>query len=71
MAEATGTWPILEFERGKATPLVAISSSEFTADHEDHTRVAFVRDRTGKVSGLILNPGPWEQKAATIAPGPN
>jgi CubicO group peptidase (beta-lactamase class C family) len=70
VAEATGTWPILEFEKRKATPLVATSSNEFTVDDEDHTRIAFVRDAAGKVSGLILNPGPWEQKAAMIAPGP-
>lgn len=70
VAEATGVWPILEFETGKATPLVATSSNEFTVDDEDHTRIAFVRDAAGKVSGLILNPGPWEQKAAMIAPGP-
>ena len=69
VAEATGAWPILEFEKGKATPLVATSSNEFTGDDEDHTRIAFVRDVAGKVSGLILNPGPWEQKAAMIAPG--
>jgi hypothetical protein len=69
VAEATGTWPILEFEKGKTTPLVAISGNEFTVDDEDHTRIAFVRDAVGKVSGLVLNPGPWEQKAAMIAPG--
>jgi hypothetical protein len=70
VAEATGAWPILEFEEGKATPLVATSSNEFTVDDEDHTRIAFVRDAAGKVSGLVLNPGPWEQKAAMIAAGP-
>ena len=69
VAEATGAWPILEFEEGKATPLVATSSNEFIVNDEDHTRIAFVRDAAGKVSGLILNPGPWEQKAAMIAPG--
>ncbi len=69
VAEATGAWPILEFEKGKATPLVAPSSNEFTVDDEDHTRIAFVRDAAGKVAGLILDPGPWEQKAAMIAPG--
>ena len=50
VAEATGAWPILEFEKGKATPLVATSSNEFTVDDEDHTRIAFVRDAAGKVS---------------------
>jgi CubicO group peptidase (beta-lactamase class C family) len=69
VAEATGAWPILEFEKAKATPLVATSDSEFTVDDEDHTRIAFVRDAAGKVSGLVLNPGPWEQTAAIIAPG--
>ena len=67
IAEATGNWPILEFEKGKATPLVATSGDEFAVDDEDHTRIAFVRNAAGKVSGLILNPGPWEQKAAMIA----
>jgi CubicO group peptidase (beta-lactamase class C family) len=70
VAEAAGAWPILEFEQGKATPLLATSSNEFTVDDEDHTRIAFVRDAAGKVSGLVLNPGPWEQKAAMIAPEP-
>lgn len=68
VAEATGVWPILAFEKGKATPLAATSADEFTVDDEDHTRIAFVRDTAGKVSGLTLNPGPWEQKAAMIAP---
>ncbi|MBV9562343.1 MAG: serine hydrolase [Bradyrhizobium sp.] len=69
-AEATGAWPILEFEKGKVTPLVAIWADEFTVDDDDHTRIAFVRDAAGKVSELVLNPGPWEQKAAVIAVGP-
>jgi hypothetical protein len=25
--------------------------------------------QAGQVAGLVLNPGPWEQKAAMIAPG--
>ncbi|MCA6124578.1 serine hydrolase [Bradyrhizobium sp. WSM 1704] len=70
VAEAVGAWPILAFEKGKATPLVAASSSEFAVDDEDHTRIVFVRDAAGKVSGLILNPGPWEQTATMIAPEP-
>jgi hypothetical protein len=71
VAGATGVWPVLEFEKGKATSFVATSSNEFTAADEDRTRIAFVRDAAGKVSGLILNPGPWEQHAAKIALGPN
>jgi CubicO group peptidase (beta-lactamase class C family) len=70
VAEAAGAWPILAFQKDKATPLLASSSNEFIADDEDHTRIALVRDSAGKVSGLILNPGPWEQKAAMLAPEP-
>jgi hypothetical protein len=33
-------------------------------------RLMRLRDAAGKVSGLVLNPGPWEQKAAMIAPEP-
>ena len=66
-AEAVGVWPLLEFEKGKATPLVPTSANEFTVDDEDYTRLAFVRDAAGKVSGLTLNPGPWELKAALMA----
>ncbi len=61
--EAIGTWPILDFEKSKPVELTAASSDEFYVDSGDHTRIAFVRDSTGKVSGAILNPGPWEQKA--------
>jgi len=66
VAEATGAWPILEFEKGKATPIVAISGDEFRVDGGDHSRIAFVRDSAGKVSGVVLNPGRWEQRGVTL-----
>ncbi|HWZ72557.1 MAG TPA: PDZ domain-containing protein [Casimicrobiaceae bacterium] len=66
VAEATGAWPILEFEKGKATPIVAISGDEFRVDGGDHSRIAFVRDSAGKVSGVVLNPGRWEQRGVRL-----
>ena len=62
MAEAIGTWPILDFEKGKAVALTAASNDEFYVDGADHTRVVFVRDATAKVLAAILNPGPWQQR---------
>jgi CubicO group peptidase (beta-lactamase class C family) len=62
MVEAIGTWPILDFEKGKPVVLTAASHDEFFVDSDDHTRIAFVRDATGKVSGAILNPGSREQR---------
>jgi CubicO group peptidase (beta-lactamase class C family) len=64
--EATGPWPVLDFEKGKPVAVIAASASEFYVDGGDHTRIAFVRDAAGKVSGAILNPGQWEQKGGRI-----
>ena len=60
--EATGLWPILDFEKGRPVPLRALSDHEFYVEAGDHTRIDFLRDSAGKVSGAVLNPGPSEQK---------
>jgi CubicO group peptidase (beta-lactamase class C family) len=64
VVEAIGTWPVLDFEKGRPVVLIVVSDDEFVVDVGDHTRIAFVRDAAGKVSGAILNPGPWEQRGA-------
>jgi CubicO group peptidase (beta-lactamase class C family) len=61
---ATGRWPVLDLEKDKPVPLTATSDTEFRYDGGDHTRLAFARDEHGKVSGVVLNPGPWEVRAA-------
>jgi hypothetical protein len=42
------------------------SNSEFLVDDDDHTRLAFVRDVTEKISGAVLNPGPWQITATKV-----
>jgi CubicO group peptidase (beta-lactamase class C family) len=66
VVEATGPWPVLDFEKGKPVAMMAASDSEFYVDGGDHTRIAFVRDQAGKVSGAVLNPGRWEQKGVRV-----
>jgi membrane-associated protease RseP (regulator of RpoE activity) len=66
MIEATGPWPVLDFEKGKPVAVMAASDREFCVDGGDHTRIAFVRDLGGKVSGAVLNPGRWEQKGVRV-----
>jgi CubicO group peptidase (beta-lactamase class C family) len=66
VAEATGAWPILDFEKGRSVPLKAISRSEFYVDSADHTRITFVRDSSGKVASAVLNAGPWEQRGRLV-----
>jgi CubicO group peptidase (beta-lactamase class C family) len=64
VVEATGGWSILDFDKGQPTPLAVRSRDEFYVQGGDHTRIAFTRDAVGKVTGAVLNPGPWEQRGA-------
>jgi CubicO group peptidase (beta-lactamase class C family) len=57
-----GQWPVLDFDSSKPTPIAAVAKDEFHVESGDHTRIAFTRDATGKISGAVLNPGPWEQR---------
>ena len=58
--EASGALPVLDFEKGAPVTVVPSSSNEFFVDSGDHTRLAFLRDDTGKTVSLALNPGPWQ-----------
>jgi len=58
--EASGSLPILDFERGTPITVVPVSTNEFFIDGGDHTRLAFRRDGAGPTMHLVLNPGPWQ-----------
>ena len=64
VVEATGGWSILDFDKGRPTPVAVRSKDEFHVESGDRTRIAFTRDATGRVNGAVLNPGPWEQRGA-------
>jgi hypothetical protein len=64
VVEATGGWSILDFDKGQPTPVAVLSRDEFYVESGDHTRIAFIRDASGKVNGAVLNPGTWEQRGA-------
>jgi CubicO group peptidase (beta-lactamase class C family) len=57
---ATGTLPILDFDKGAPVAATAMSENEFFVDGGEHTRLAFERDAAGKPARLVLNPGPWQ-----------
>jgi CubicO group peptidase (beta-lactamase class C family) len=59
LAEATGIWPVLEIEKGRSVELRPLSRTEFSLDSSERTRLAFLDDKAGKVSGVALNPGPF------------
>jgi len=64
--EATGGRDLFEFEMSKPTGVVPLSDSAFYVDGRHRTTIAFTKDARGKVSGAILNPGPWEQKGVRV-----
>jgi CubicO group peptidase (beta-lactamase class C family) len=68
--EATGSWPVLEFEKGKPVLLKAVSDHEFEAESGDHTRIAFVRNAAGDVTGAVLDPGPWNLEGVKLERSP-
>ena len=46
----------LDFEKGRPTPVKAISDSEFSVEGAS-MRIAFTRNQVGEVIGAVLNPG--------------
>jgi C-terminal processing protease CtpA/Prc len=66
VVESVGAWPILEFEKGKPVTMLPQSDAEFYVDGASHTRIAFIRDAADKVTGAVLNPGPWEQRGRRL-----
>ena len=58
--ENNGALPVLDFEKGTPITVVPMSRDEFFVDGGDHTRLAFLHDEIGKMTGLVLNPGPWQ-----------
>lgn len=58
--EASGPWPILEFERGGSIAASANGRDLFSAESRDRTQIVFQRNVEGKISGMILNPGPQQ-----------
>ena len=63
---AIGGRQAFEFEPGKPIAVVPLSESAFYVDGRYHTQIVFTKDASGRVSGAILNPGPWEQKGTRL-----
>jgi membrane-associated protease RseP (regulator of RpoE activity) len=66
VVEAIGGRQFFEFQHAKPRAVIPYSDTEFYVDGRYHTRIAFTKDATGKVSGAVLNPGRWEQKGVKV-----
>jgi CubicO group peptidase (beta-lactamase class C family) len=63
---APGPWPVFDFDIRKPIAVHPISDAEFYVDGGDRTRIAFVSDHSGKITGAILNPGPRQIKGVRL-----
>jgi hypothetical protein len=63
---APGPWPVFDFDIRKPIVVHPISDAEFYVDGGDRTRIAFVSDHSGKITGAILNPGPRQIKGVRL-----
>lgn len=66
VVEAVGGGDLFELKRGKPIVVIPLSETAFYVDGRYRTQIIFVKDASGKVSGAILNPGPWEQKGVRV-----
>jgi CubicO group peptidase (beta-lactamase class C family) len=60
LVKGTGALPVLDFRPGVPIAAVPTSSNEFVVDGGDRTRMAFLQEKAGQPTGLVLNPGPWQ-----------
>jgi 6-aminohexanoate-oligomer endohydrolase len=66
VVEAVGGGSLFELEAGKPVTVAALSEQAFYVDGRYHTQIAFTKDAGGRVSGVVLNPGPWEQRGLRV-----
>lgn len=64
--EAVGGRALFEFETGKQIAVLPLSDATFYVDGRYRTQITFTKDDSGRISGAILNPGPWEQKGVRV-----
>jgi C-terminal processing protease CtpA/Prc len=63
---AVGPWPVFDFEKGKPTVVKIAANGEFRNPGGDNGRLGFLGDATGKITGVVLNPGPEQIEARKI-----
>ena len=55
-----------DIPQGATARLVAASNSEFYVAGRYGTRISFTTNKSGKVTGAIINPGPWQQHGVRL-----
>jgi hypothetical protein len=50
-----------DLRKDKKTKLMASSDTDFYIAGRYATRLSFVPDSSGQITGAVVNPGPWQQ----------
>jgi hypothetical protein len=50
-----------DLRKGDKSRLIPLSDTDFYIAGRYQTRLSFLRDSSGQVTGAMVNPGPWEQ----------
>jgi hypothetical protein len=66
VVESVGGGSLFEFAAGKPVVVAPLSEQAFYVDGRYHTQIAFTKDQSGRVSGAVLNPGPWGQRGTRV-----
>ncbi len=64
--EAAGTRPIYAFPLKQRVEILPTSEVNFIVKGQPEHRLRFLRDGGGRVTGLLLNPGHWQQPARKV-----
>jgi hypothetical protein len=60
LSATSGAW-FFDLRKGESVPLVPLSDSAFYIAGRYGTQLSFLRDTSGRVTGALVNPGPWQQ----------
>jgi hypothetical protein len=56
-----GKFGFFDLRKDEAAKLIPLSDTDFYVAGRYTTRLSFVRNAEGKVTGALVNPGPWQQ----------
>jgi L-aminopeptidase/D-esterase-like protein len=66
VVQATGKRAVYGFTPGEKMEVSPTSAEDFSSTNVRGDRIRFVKDRGGRVTGMLLNPGPWALPARKL-----
>jgi hypothetical protein len=61
LSATLGKFGYFDLPKEKSAKLIPLSDHDFYIEGRYATRLSFVSDPSGRISGAVVNPGPWQQ----------